>query len=119
MVVMSLCLSIVVAPRACLLRPHFREVAVPVGGCYTAIHQDVTARDEAAVWSHEQSADGTNFVGSAGALGDRSFDHAPVPGATRPREFVLGEWGHDNPRADRIDSRATLAPAHCFGHHAQ
>src|SRR2546423_6400096 len=32
---------------------------------------------------------------------------------------VYGERGDDDARADRVDPRATLAPANCLGHDAQ
>ena len=54
-------ISMVVAPRLRLLRAHFGNVAVPVRGRHTAIHQEVTARDEAAIRPHEQHAYGTDF----------------------------------------------------------
>jgi hypothetical protein len=81
----------VVPPRVRLLRPHFGDVAVPVCGRHAAIHHEVTARDEAAIWPHEQRADGTDFIGRPGSLGDRPFNHAAVAGTPRSRQFVLGE----------------------------
>lgn len=47
------------------------------------------------------------------------LDHTPIPFAAWPGEFVLGERGHNDPRADRVDPRASLAPANRLGHHAQ
>jgi hypothetical protein len=47
------------------------------------------------------------------------LDHAPVACPARPAEFVLGQRSHNDPRANRVDPRTTLAPAHRLGHHAQ
>jgi hypothetical protein len=58
----------------------------------------------------QQRADGTDFVRRPCPFGHRAFDHATVPGTTRSGEFVLGQRGHDDPRADRIDSRAPRFP---------
>jgi hypothetical protein len=35
------------------------------------------------------------------------------------RQFVLGQRGPDDSRADRVDARATLTPPHGLGHNAQ
>src|SRR5215207_1136435 len=95
-----------------LLCAHFGEVAVPVGGGHPAVHEDVAAGDEPPVRAHEQRAHGAYLVRAASAPGRGPLDHAPVPCAARTAEFVLGERGHNDARADRVDPRTTLAPAH-------
>ena len=45
--------------------------------------------------------------------------HPAIAFAARPREFIVGERGHDDAGADRIDPPAAPGPAHCFRFHAQ
>ena len=107
-------LSASTAPRS--LRSEF---AVPVGSGHAAVHEEVAAGDERAIRAHEQRADGSDLVRSAGAPGRRELDHAPVSLAARAGQLVLGERRDDDAGADRVDPRAALAPAHRLGHHAQ
>ena len=61
-----------------------REFAVPVGGRHPAIHEEVAARNERAVRTHEEGADSSDLVRSAGSPSRGQFDHAPVSGAAWP-----------------------------------
>ena len=45
------------------------EFAEAVRGCDAAVHEEVAAGDEGAVGSHQEGADGADFVGGAAAAG--------------------------------------------------
>ncbi|NMD46349.1 MAG: hypothetical protein GYA85_06245 [Propionibacterium sp.] len=57
----------------------------------------------AAPFGHQQFADRADLVRDAGASGGAEFEHPPVAGAVGAVEFVAGEWGDDDPGADRVD----------------
>src|SRR4051794_1665026 len=65
------------------------EIAVPVGGGHTAIHEEIAAGDEPTVRPHEQRSDIAHLIGRAGAPNRRYLNHAPVPCAAWPGEFAL------------------------------
>ena len=69
------------------------SAAVPRGGGDSTVNQEITAGEKAAVQNHEQRADRSHFVWSAGASSRGLVDHAAVPLATWPCEFVLCEGG--------------------------
>ena len=103
---------------------HFRgvhsfrsEIPVPIGGGHSAIHKKVAASDEPTAPAHEQRGDSSHLVWSTDAPSGGHLDHAPVPFATGPSEFILGERGHNDAGADRVDPCTPLAPTHRLGHH--
>lgn len=53
--------------------------AVPRGGGDSTVNQEITAGEKAAVQNHEQRADRSHFVWSAGASSRGLVDHAAVP----------------------------------------
>lgn len=53
------------------------------------------------------------------ALGRAGFDHAAIPIPTQAFEFIPGQGGEDNARADGVDTCAALAPANGLRRHAQ
>ena len=61
----------------------------PIRGCHSAIHEEVAAGDKRAVSTHEECADRSHFVGSAGSSGRRHFDHASVARAARPGQPAI------------------------------
>ena len=95
------------------------KLAVPVGGRDAAVHQEIAPRDECAIRAHQKGTDGSYFIRGAGTPGRAQLDHASVPIAARARQLVVGERRDDDAGADRIDSRAPLAPSDGFGLDAQ
>src|SRR4051794_19974854 len=84
------------------------QFAEPVSRSHSAIHQKVTAGDECTVRTHEECANSSHLVRSAGSAGRRNFDHVPVSWPARPSQFIIRERGDDNPGTDRVDTRASL-----------
>ena len=96
-----------------------REFTVLLSRRHTAIYQEISASDEAAIRSNQQRADSFNFVWRAAEACGQGCDHAAIAFPARPGLFVLGEGREDDAGADRVDPRATLASSHRLGHHAQ
>src|SRR5277367_6374737 len=85
------------------LRSFRCEFAVPIGGRDSAVHQEIAAGDKRSVRAHEERADGSYLIGSAGTSRRRNFDHAPIPVAPWPFKFVVRERSNNDSGADRID----------------
>src|SRR5579862_10046357 len=95
------------------------ELAVEVRRGDSTVHEEVAAGDERSVATHEQCADGSDFVRGAAAAGGGELDHASVPLAASAGQLVRGERREDDAGADRVDPGAPLAPADGLGHHAE
>jgi hypothetical protein len=95
------------------------EFAVPVGCCDSTVHEEVTSGDECTVRAHKKRTDTSDLVGSTYAPGSARGDHSSIPFTAWASQFILSEWGKDDARADRIETRTALAPANRFGHHPQ
>jgi hypothetical protein len=95
------------------------ELAIEVRSGHSAIDEEVASGDETFVRAHEQCAECSHFVGSSGASCRCQLEHSTIPLTARPSQFVSGEGGDDNARADGVDSGPALAPADGFGHDPQ
>src|SRR4029078_4442016 len=95
------------------------EFSVPVCGGDSAVYEEIAADDDSAVGGHEKRANGCPLVWSAGPPSHGCLDHSPISRASGSSEFVPGQRGHNDARADRVYPRSTFAPANCLSHDTQ
>ena len=90
------------------------------GGGHATVHEEVAAGDERALGAPSAARRIAPYLIWGAATPDRrQLDHAPVSLAAGSGQLVSGERGEDNAGADRVDSRAALAPPDSLGHHPQ
>src|SRR5208337_2226752 len=82
----------------------------------SAIHQKIASRDKRTFWTHEKGCDIGNFVSRARSPHGVKLNHAPVPFSARTGQLIFREWCDNNPRTNRVDSRASLPPSDSFCH---
>ena len=94
-----------------LVRADFREIAEPIGGGHSTIHQEVAAGDEASIGSHQQRTDTADFVWRAGASGCRYLDHPRVASPRGPVSSSRASGVSDDPWTDGVYPCSTPSPS--------
>ena len=106
-------------PRPLLWLPDLRFRPVEEIGRRAAIDQEVAPGDKTALGPHDEGGQRSDLVRRAGASFGHLFQHFFVESCTLAVQFIMRERGHDDARADRVDTCASFALVNRLATHPQ